>query len=124
MKVYDYFDAVKDDVREYIAENKSEYIGMSKEDMIEKLSDDLWDEDSVTGNASGSYTFNTYQAEEYLCHNWDLLNEAMEEFGCEDFNPIEKGAEWCDVTIRCYLLSQAVTEVVEEMYEKMRGIRL
>lgn len=43
--------------------------------------DTLFACDSVTGNASGSYTFNTWTAEEYLCHNWELLGEALTEFG-------------------------------------------
>lgn len=70
--------------------------------------------DSVTGNASGSYTFNTWTAEEYLCHNWELLGEALTEFGC-DMSYLEKGAEACDVTIRCYLLGQAISEVLDEI---------
>lgn len=78
----------------------------------------MWVDDSVTGNASGSYTFNTYKAEEYICHNLDLLEEAMSEFGCEDVNALEKGAEWCDVTIRCYLLSDILMEVLENIFEK------
>ena len=71
--------------------------------------------DSVTGNASGSYTFNTWQAEENLCHNLDLLKEACEEFG-SDCNILES-AEGCDVTIRCYLLSSALHEVLDELEE-------
>ena len=69
----------------------------------------------MTGNGSGSYTFNTYEAEENLVGNWDLLLEALENFGQADINPIEKGAEWCDVTIRCYLLPSAIDDVLEEM---------
>jgi hypothetical protein len=72
----------------------------------------------VTGNASGSYTFNAWKAEEYLCHNLDLLGEALAEFGCEPNYITEKGAEACDVTIRCYLLGQAISEVLSEMLEK------
>ena len=78
------------------------------------LYDDLFCNDSVTGNASGSYTFSTWQAEENLCHNMDLLKEALEEFGC-GIEYLEKGAEACDVTIRCYLLSSAISEVIDEL---------
>lgn len=28
---------------------------------------------------------------------------------------LEKGAEACDVTIRCYLLGQAISEVLDEV---------
>jgi hypothetical protein len=42
----------------------------------------------------------------------------MEEFGCSDKNVIEEGAEWADVTIRCYLLAQAIAEVLNEVEEE------
>lgn len=114
---YNYLESVKEDVKTYI-ENEitlSDYA--NREDLEEHLSEILFTEDSVTGNASGSYTFSTYQAEEYLCHNWGILAEALEEFDETDINAIEKGAEWCDVTIRCYLLGQAISEVLDEMEE-------
>lgn len=75
---YNYLEAVKDDVREYIShEIELEDWRGDRDGLEEKLNDDLWIEDSVTGNASGSYTFNTWQAEENLAHNWDLLEEAL-----------------------------------------------
>ena len=37
------------------------------------------------------------------------------EFGEENTNILEKGAEWCDLTIRCYLLFYTISEVVEEL---------
>lgn len=109
MRNYDYREAVCEDIRAYIKEN-----GFESE---EQLNDDLWCEDSVTGNASGSYTFSTWQAEENLCHNWDLLEDAMREFGC-DVDIAEKGAEWCDVTIRCYLLGECISKVVSELLDE------
>lgn len=53
---YDYLNAVIDDVREYIAEeiDLAEWKG-NRDGLEEKLNDDLWTTDSVTGNASGSY---------------------------------------------------------------------
>lgn len=33
----------------------------------------------------------------------------------DELNPIEMGAEWCDVTIRCYLLRPCIAEVIEEL---------
>lgn len=114
MREYNYREEMALDIADYISEeiDLSEWVG-NREGLEEKLNDDLWIYDGVTGNASGSYTFNTWKAEEYLCHNWDLLAEALAEFGCDDINPIEKGAEWCDVTIRCYLLGQVIAEVLD-----------
>lgn len=117
---YNYREAVKADVEAWIEDNKSVIPFDEFEDgfeMEEWLHDRLWDEDSVTGNASGSYWFSTYKAEEALCHNWDILGEAVEEFGgAEDI--LSKGAEWCDVTIRCYLLSEVIAEVMDERYNR------
>ena len=112
---YNYFEAVKADVLSYISENINLDEFDSFDDLENALNDELWVADSVTGNASGSYTLNTWQAEENLCHNWDLLAEALREFGCESVDILDKGAEWCDVTIRCYLLGQAISEALEEI---------
>lgn len=113
MTNYNYKKAVKDDIKKYIAENINLADYADKEELHEYLQDTLWAENSVTGNASGSYTCNTYEAEENIAHNWDLLQEALEEFGSSDINVLEKGAEWADVIIRCYLLSECIAEVLE-----------
>lgn len=115
--MYDYYENVKDDVENYINENKEYFKVTDLEELKEELNEQCWINDSVTGNASGSYTFNTYEAEENLNGNWDLLLEALEEFGCFEINPIEKGAEWCDVTIRCYVLGQTISALLEQMEE-------
>ena len=115
---YNYLESIKADVKEYINNEITLKDFTDREELEQKLNDDLWVEDSVTGNASGSYYCNAWKAEEALAHNWDVLEEALAEFGCEG-NPIEKGAEWCDVTIRCYLLGQAIAEVLEEMEEEL-----
>ena len=124
MERYDYYKAVKNDIKEEIKE-KEQWLGKAitevyedKDEAYDQLYDDLWIDDSVTGNASGSYYCNTYKAEEALCHNWDILDEALREFGCSDENITEKGAEWCDVTIRCYLLGEALGQVLEEMFKQ------
>ena len=118
---YDYLEAVKADVKQYIEDNldiENDILNGEFEDkdaIEEYLNDTLWTADSVTGNGSGSYTFSTYEAEENLCHNLDLLGEALREFGNGPEYLIENGAEAADVTIRCYLLGQAIAEVLEEI---------
>lgn len=112
---YDYREAVADNVREWVKENVKRGEYDNSDDLYEYLQDTLWVEDSVTGNASGSYFCNAYKAAECLVGNWDLLAEALSEFGESDINPIEKGEEWCDVTIRCYILGEAIAEVIDEL---------
>lgn len=115
---YDYHEAVYEDVVEYIRENIDFADYDTIEDLADHLNDELWICDSVTGNASGSYTFNAWRAEENVCHNLDLLGKALEEFGCTPSYLVENGAEECDVTIRCYLLSSCISEALEDMEDE------
>lgn len=122
---YNYLEAMHEDIRNYIDENKDEIleavnyeagedIANYTDEIAEYLNDILWLTDGVTGNASGSYWFNAWKAEEALCHNLDELEEACNEFGCDMGEIIKQGAETADVTIRCYLLGRAISEVLEE----------
>lgn len=128
MKKYNYREAVKNDVMTYINENYNEdnldfvlrYDDL-RESLIEELEEKLWTEDSVTGNASGSYTCNTWVAEENLCHNFELLREAYEEFGGATLNLALFDAENCDVTIRCYLLNWAISEAINDIKERIES---
>lgn len=113
--MYDYKQAVFDDVQEYIKNEVNLAEWQENRDGLEQfLNDELWIDDSVTGNASGSYTFNAWEAEENLAHNWDLLADALEEFG-SNTDILRQGAESCDVTIRCYLLAGAIAEALDEL---------
>ena len=121
MKAYNYEEAVKNDVRTWIEDNVtfSEWEG-DCEGLAEYLDDELITSDSVTGNTSGSYTFNAWEAEENICHNMELLGEAFEEFGVDAGQMLKKGAEACDVLIRCYLLGSAIAAVLDELEEEGR----
>lgn len=115
--MYDYLEAVKNDVKEYI-DNNINVADYTRDELEEKLNDDLFNEDSITGNASGSYTFNSYEAGENLNGNWDLVADALDAFGDTSSNVFRQGPEYADVTIRCYLLSQAISEVLDDMDEE------
>lgn len=122
---YNYFEAVCDDVRKEIAESWEDRFADFETlgDLRRALNDELCLSDHVTGNASGSYTFSTWQAEEYLAHNWDLLEEACAMFGADMGEEIKKGAESADVLIRCYLLPAAIDEVLPELEEDFNNAR-
>ncbi len=112
-----YFESVKNDVAERLEDYLPYYEGIEDlDDLKERLNDDMWTDDSITGNGSGSYTFSTYQAEENLAHNLDLIEEVAEAYGIEPTISAgwEHGAEWWDVSIRCYYLPQAIDEVISE----------
>lgn len=119
MENYDYREHVSEDVRDYIANHYTreelKSLADDLEDLGEKLHDEMWTDDSVTGNESGSYTFNAWQAEENLCHNLDLLQEVGREFGELDITD----PEGCDVSIRCYLLDECINEVLNTDYSDL-----
>ena len=123
---YDYEKNVSDDLRRYLID-RIEYAGWTADEAEEErdsLYDDAFVSDSVTGNASGSYYCNTWKSEEAVCHNLDLLREAMDEFGVEAETLREKfHGEWADVTIRCYVLGQVFGKVFDEVVEKIRNNR-
>ena len=121
--MYNYLEAMKSDIMDYIRNevNTSEF--SNREELEESLNDDLWTVDSVTGNGSGSYTFSRAEAEEYVNDNGDLLREAISEFCIDSETVAEKfldaDYEYFDVTIRCYLLGQAISEALDDMDDEL-----
>lgn len=120
MEKYDYYKSVKEDIKQRLNDwfdfnSIDDYSDI--DEVISAVYDDFFNSDSITGNGSGSYTFNSWKAEENLCHNMDLLKEALDEFG-GDFNNYIESAESCDVVIRCYVLGQLVGDVVKEFVEE------
>lgn len=109
--MHDYRKEMKMDIKNYLYDNYGDDEKLDYEEIYDKL----FSGDSVTGNASGSYTFNTYVAEENLAHNLDLLTNACNYFAINIENAILKGAENCDVLIRCYLLDEILQEVFDEI---------
>lgn len=119
MERYDYREAMREDIRQYLKDNWEDGKRIEDEDR-DKLYDDMWVADEVTGNGSGSYTFSSFKAEEYVCHNLDLLGEACDELCIDGSTLAEKlCGEWADVTIRCYLLGQIMDEVIESWNEEI-----
>lgn len=127
---YNYLEAMESDILEYISEHYTEEetrenleTRANRDKWAEELNDDLWAHDSVTGNASGSYTFNSYRAKEYVTDNGDLLREALQEF-CTDAETIaekflDEEWEYFDVTIRCYLLYRAIENALDSLEENL-----
>ena len=122
--IYDYRGEMEQDIREAI-ENYEDWKGEritehfeDETDAVNELYDILWIDDSVTGNGSGSYTFSTYDAEQNVLHNFDLLDQACEEFGTNIGDIYTSGGpEAWDVTIRCYLLGEVLHKVVYELFD-------
>ena len=118
MENYNYLEQVTNDAKEAILNNMEYWNFDDREELEEVANDELWTNDGVTGNGSGSYYCSAWKAEEALCHNWDLLADACEEFGQDIGEAFKRGAEFCDVTIRCYLLGQAIAAALDELEEE------
>lgn len=125
MNRQDYITEIANDVKEWLKDSLDdgttdldEFVDedgfVFTDELVEHLNEECWIADSVTGNASGSYTFNAYKAEENILGAWSLLQEVWAEWGIED-NPFEKSAEYWDVTIRCYLLYEAIQYCLSDL---------
>ena len=126
MEKYNYLEVVTADAKAAILENLNYWKFSDREDLEEIANDSLWVDDSVTGNASGSYTFNREAAKEYVTRSddgIDTLRDAVREFDCEHeaFSAfLEENWEYLDVTIRCYLLSQEISAAIDELKKKKK----
>lgn len=139
MLEYDYVENVKEDVKNYLQENPPEvkdfvdciecerisenedckYFFEDLYDLKEELNDTLFIDDGVTGNASGSYTFNSYKAKEYvLSGGMEILKDAVNEcyLSASSFVDYFTSENWeaLDVICRCYVLGTAINEAVDE----------
>ena len=111
----DYIEQVEADAREWLTDN-ADYI-----DKDADLIDELWAVDSVTGNGSGSYTFNTWRAWENVTGaNWgecllfdeDFIFE-LESLGESLGDLFNKGPEAIDVTARVLALYHIDTDAIK-----------
>lgn len=126
--MYNYREEMKKDIINEIRENiENGYYSTEgfedADEFAEFLNLELFTNDSVTGNASGSYTFNSYRAKEYIFDNMDLLKEAVEMFGDADrIGELFLNEDWetMDVTIRCYLLNEMIAEALEEIEDELQ----
>ena len=109
---YDYHQAILEDVIEYIRDEVDAGEYEDRDALEEALNDELWTVDSVTGNGSGSYTFDRAKAREYVTGNLDLVQEMASDFGVDHAELgkhfVEDDWEWFDVSIRCNLLGWAI----------------
>ena len=111
-KIEEYKDNIKEDLRQYAKDNAGYFKS------LEDFRDEAWVSDSVTGNGSGSYFCNSAKAEDAIGSLiWDEdLKDMFSNFGYDSI-PMEKGPEFIDVSIRCFLLDECISEIEEELKE-------
>ena len=110
--MYNYYYNVKEDVREALVNYNYDFTADSEE-LREEIYNSLLMDNNVTGYEDGTYTHNAHRAERNLEGNDALLERTMELLE----NPIVRNPEWEDVQIRCYLLRDAIDEVIDEIRE-------
>ena len=125
MEKYDYKRALTDDIKDWIVNDtdliEEGYMEDRDEDIYNWIYDEVFDEDSVTGN--GAYFYGTEEfCSECLSGNFDLLYSAIETFGGD--NEVKSMiqhyehkdlARYFDCTIRCYLLMDCIYKALEEL---------
>lgn len=113
---YDYYDVVLQDAKDYL-DDQGEYY-----DDFEDFMDALWIEDSVTGNGSGSYFFNSAKAREAVSDFiWsEEFNEMVGDFAVDVDHLMQEGPEAVDVTIRCWYLG-IVRGDLEDYWHEVKG---
>lgn len=127
MKKYDYKRAITDDIKDWIINDsdliENGYMEDRDEDLYNWIYEEVFDEDSVTGN--GPYYYGTEDfCSECLSGNFDILYEAAREFAIDDeINILIKHyedkdlARYFDCTIRCYLLMDCIYAAIDELRE-------
>ena len=120
MTKYNYEDALYDDIADYVRNNKINLhdYGEDQDAALEKLEEELWEEDCITGNGGDGYA-TTYECEEFLCHNLPILSEATRDFGFDltiqtTKYSIEELPKVLDSIVRCYLLDGALWKYVTD----------
>ena len=111
MDFNDYIEETRTNARAAIVELLTYDHNMDHDDIY----DSLFTDDSVTGNGSGSFTFNTYKAQENVADLiWDDdFIDVLHEYGYESV-PVEQGPEALDVIARCLALSYVdIDELIE-----------
>ena len=128
MEKYDYRRAITDDIKDWIVNDtdliENGYMEYRDEDLYNWIYEEVFDDDSVTGN--GPYYYGTEDfCSECLSGNFDILYEAAHEFAIDDeINILIKHyedkdlARYFDCTIRCYLLMECVYAAVEELIQE------
>lgn len=123
--MYNYKEAIENDIREWMEENRELWDSEEDGDVVyEIVSDSVWMADSVTGNASGSYTFNRLQARQYFFEDEDSDDYISEMFNAgfitrQDFAGAVSESNWevIDVSIRCYLVSECLSKILDEIFD-------
>lgn len=124
MEKYDYKRVITNEIKDYIMNETDIPEESVTDETFDWLYDEVFDEDSITGNGF-SYFDTEEKCAEYLSSNIDLLYEAATQYNPDDHvmsllaHYEEKDlARYFDCTIRCYLLSDCITMAIDELIKE------
>ena len=118
---YNYRVEMKQDILDYINSNITLEDWEFRDDLEDYLYNELWADDSITGNGSNYYSLE-FICNNCLAYNLDLIMEACEEFGIDMkilLQHYHDGdlARHLDCAIRCYLLGEVIHNVLDEIWK-------
>lgn len=121
MKFSEYKEQVRADAIQWLREDDN-FLNYGR-DCTDDLYDALFIADEVTGNGSGSYTYNAHEAEMYardLIFDDDFRDLVIKEYGytLEEVFDTPEGA---DVRARCFALDFVIDEIVDAFADLWDG---
>lgn len=113
LKFYNYKEEMVDELESMLKDSDISFDGKNRGEAFEELQDLVFDRD-LTGSRTGSYWCNELKAERALLGNFDLVEEALSDFGMESVSSPELiSGEHLDVLVREHLLPQVIDEVLD-----------
>lgn len=118
-----YYDELKNDIIEALKYDYAEILesAENKEDAYYQLEEIFFIKDSITGNASGSYYFDTYKSRKHCYNYFRDVFEALEEYGYE--KELTKFKTFVNLVEEGYLNIENMTlndDILEEVDEDER----
>lgn len=114
LKFYNYKEEMIDDLEAMLKDSDINFDGKTRGEMYEEMQDLAFDRD-VTGNRTGSYFCNELKSERALLGNYDLVQDALDDFGMESISSPELvSGEHLDVLVREHLLPQVIDDVLDK----------
>lgn len=114
LKFYNYKEEMIDELEDMIKDSDVSFDGKNRGELYEELQDLAFDRD-LTGNRVGSYWCNELKAERALLGNYDLVQDALDDFGMESIDsPDLLTGEHLDILVREHLLPSVIDEVLDD----------
>lgn len=114
LKFYNYQLEMVDELESMLNDSDISFDCKNRGEAFEELQDLAFDRD-LTGSRTGSYWCNELKAERALLGNFDLVEEALSDFGMESVSSPELvSGEHLDVLVREHLLPQIIDEVLDK----------